>query len=493
LFVEEVTRLLLERGEQGGVQAIPPTLRQSLAARLDRLGSAREIAQIGAVLGRGFSYDLLREVASRTAPDLSETGHSGLDEASLRSALDRLLSADLLFVEGVSPEATYRFKHALIQDAAYDSLLKSRQQGLHRLAAEALIRARGEAEAIAHHFAEAGLDGLAIEWWGNAGDEALRRAAFKEAIAHLGKAIAMADKAGMETSRQGTGDAAISNRVLKLHTDYGHAVMWSKGFAADDTSAAYARVSELASQTGDSLERNVVNQARWIASFIRGDLNVARDQVELFLREAEASRRIMDIGAAHRSVGLTCLFQGDFKLAKFHLQRALADHVAERDIDARRLFGTDTGVTTKAFMSPLAWIMGKPDYARKLIDEAIREGNEAEHVATIATNHLFLTRLEINRDDPAAAQPAAQALLTFSKAHDMALYAIYGEIFSSWANGRLTDPEAGARRLIPGTSTALRSFCRTRRCIQSRNGAGSVLVWMLLPSSASPTSITRCG
>jgi predicted ATPase len=186
LFVEEVTRLLLERGEQGGVQAIPPTLRQSLAARLDRLGSAREIAQIGAVLGRDFAHALLRGVA--------ET-----DEPVLRASLDRLADADLLFVEGSPPQANYRFKHALVQDAAYDSLLKSRRQALHRRAAEILRddpdRAAAEPEVIAHHFTQAGLDDLGIEWWGKAGDQALRRSAFQEAIAHLGRAIAMADKA----------------------------------------------------------------------------------------------------------------------------------------------------------------------------------------------------------------------------------------------------------------------------------------------------------
>ena len=121
---------------------------------------------------------------------------------SLRSALDRLLGADLLFVEGAPARPTYRFKHALIQDAAYDSLLKSRRQALHRRAAEALRRGQGrEPEAVAHHFTEAGLDDLAIEWWGKAGDQALRRSAFQEAIAHLGKAIAMADKAGATARR----------------------------------------------------------------------------------------------------------------------------------------------------------------------------------------------------------------------------------------------------------------------------------------------------
>ena len=205
LFVEEVTRLLLERGEAGGLQAIPPTLQQSLAARLDRLGEAREVAQIGAVLGRDFTYALLRAVG-------------GIDDPALQSALDRLADADLLIAEGAGHEANYRFKHALIQDAAYDSLLKSRRQALHRRAAEILRdepeRAAAEPEVIAHHFTEAGLDDLAIEWWGKAGDQALRRSAFQEAIAHLGKAIAMADKAdGGKAARDRGPASAIARRL----------------------------------------------------------------------------------------------------------------------------------------------------------------------------------------------------------------------------------------------------------------------------------------
>ena len=127
LFVEEVTRLILERGEQGGVQAIPPTLQQSLTARLDRLGPAREVAQIGSVIGRDFSYALLRAVA-------------GMDDAPLQMALDRLADADIVLVQGLPPDFDYRFKHALIQDAAYENLLKSRRQVLHRRVGETSAR-----------------------------------------------------------------------------------------------------------------------------------------------------------------------------------------------------------------------------------------------------------------------------------------------------------------------------------------------------------------
>ena len=204
LFVEEVTRLLLERGEGGGgIRDIPATLQQSLMARLDRLGPSREVAQIGSVIGRGFSYGLLRDVA-------------GMEDAPLQAALEKLAEADIVLVQGLPPESDYRFKHALIQDAAYENLLKSRRQVLHRRVAEILRdrfadTAAAEPEALAYHFTQAGMTDAAIEWWGKAGDQALRRSAFQEAISHLGKAIEMADKLAQAApaeaprrSRQGT-------------------------------------------------------------------------------------------------------------------------------------------------------------------------------------------------------------------------------------------------------------------------------------------------
>ena len=146
LFIEEVTRLLLERGAQGGIQAVPPTLQQSLTARLDRLGPAREVAQIGAVIGRDFSYTLLRAVA-------------GMEDTALQTPLERLADADILLVQGLPPESDYRFKHALIQDAAYENLLKSRRQVLHRRVAEVLRdqfadSAAAEPQLLAHHFTQ---------------------------------------------------------------------------------------------------------------------------------------------------------------------------------------------------------------------------------------------------------------------------------------------------------------------------------------------------
>ena len=181
LFIEEVTRLLLERGEQGGIHSIPPTLQQSLTARLDRLGSAREVAQIGAVIGRDFTYWLLRTL-------------TGMDDASLQAALDRLAEADILLARGLPPQSDYRFKHALIQDAAYENLLKSRRQALHCRVAEALrdnaATAAAEPELLAHHFTQAGMTEAAIEWWGKAGQRSLESSALVESAEQFRRALA---------------------------------------------------------------------------------------------------------------------------------------------------------------------------------------------------------------------------------------------------------------------------------------------------------------
>src|SRR6516162_8836348 len=460
LFVEEVTRLLLERGEQGGARAIPPTLRQSLAARLDRLGSGREVAQIGAVLGRSFSYVVLRNVASQAA--LVDPGRAGLGEASdkefdeglLQIALGHLLDADLLFVEGVPPEAIYRFKHALIRDAAYDSLLKSRRQTLHRRAAAALIEANEEPEAIARHFTEAGLDNLAIEWWSKAGEDALRRSAYKEAIAHLGKAIAMAEKAERAATQQGVGDAGISSRLLKLHTDYGHAAMWLKGFAADEMGAAYARASELAGSAGGADARFVAYYAQSLTGFMRGQHRQARETAEAFLREAESEGRPTEAGVARRVLGYVLLKLGDLQAARSVLERALGDYINERDSDTLFRFGNDTQVSATNFLALTEWHLGELDHARQLTDRSTRRAAELGHVAAIASALFFRAVLESRRDDFSSTRLAVERLLALTEEHNLKTYADMCQMFANWVRGREVDPESGAL----GLRQALESY-----------------------------------
>ena len=279
LFVEEVTRLLLERGEQSGVHLIPPTLQQSLMARLDQLGPAREVAQISSVIGNGFSYDLLRALAD-------------MEDAPLQTALERLADAGILSVHGSAPVSEYRFRHALIQEAAYENLLKTRRQLLHRRVAEVLRdrfadTAAAEPEVLAHHFTQAGLTDSAIEWWGKAGDRALHRSAFQEAMTHLRKAIEMADKVLSSPDPPATRKAAISSQRLKLQTSYGQAVMWSRGFSSEESSAVFTRAQQLAESINNATERFDAYYGLWLGRISRGELVLARETAETFRREAE--------------------------------------------------------------------------------------------------------------------------------------------------------------------------------------------------------------
>jgi predicted ATPase len=455
LFVEEVTRLLLERGDAGGLQAIPPTFQQSLAARLDRLGEAREVAQIGAVLGRDFSYALLRALAPPVGgvddPAIQRAPVAVVDDRSLQSALDRLVDADLLLVQGAGGQASYRFKHALIQDAAYESLLKSRRQALHRHAAEILVgqpeRAAAEPEVLAHHFTQAGLDDQAIEWWGRAGDQALRRSAFQEAIAHLGKAIAMADKT------PGGESHATATRRLKLQADYGRVVMWSKGFAAEEAKAAFARASEIAAATQDPAERFVGYYGQWSRSFMRAELRSASDIAAAFLREAEAQGRTTEAGVAHRVRGLTCTQQGEFADARVHLERALRDFAPARDGEARFSFGWDNGILAAVQLAWPVWFMGEVERGRQLSEQAIRDAIGSGHVATLVHARVMETLFAGYRHDADATLCAAETLVRLAREHRMDFHAALGEVYVSWARGRLGDPESGGSSMRKALDT----------------------------------------
>jgi tetratricopeptide (TPR) repeat protein len=415
LFVEEVTRLLLERGEAGGLQAIPPTLQQSLAARLDTLGEAREVAQIGTVLGRDFTYALLR-------------AEGGIDGPALQSALDRLADGTSSSPRA-SAQANYRFKHALIQDAAYESLLKSSRRVLHRRAAEILVGqpkpATAEPEVIAHHFAQAGLDELAIEWWGKAGDQALRRSAFQEAIAHLGRAIALADKA--EPAAISNGE--VSQRV-KLQNDYTQAVLWSKGYVADETKAAFERASVLVARPEFSTERLSPLYGQFIWTWTRGEFRAARELVERSLREAEGEGRIADARACRIGVGLAHMQMGDLREARAQLELGLG-HFDEPDSELMEKFGADAAASIRAFLALTLWLSGDLTRARELIGEATRLAGELDHAPTTATVLMYKITIDTLRNDFESVVVDAKKFLKISQQHGMGYHLAMSGLYLS--------------------------------------------------------------
>ena len=445
LFVEEVTRLMLERGEQGGIQAIPPTLQQSLMARLDRLGSAKEVAQIGSVIGHDFSYTLLRELA-------------GMKDAILQAALEKLAEVDIILVQGAPPDSDYRFKHALIQDAAYENLLKSRRQVLHRRVGEILRdrfadTAAAEPEVLAHHFTQAGMTEAAIEWWGKAGDQALRRSAFQEAIAHLGKAIEMADTVGESATPRAAAAAASASasQRLKLQTNLGKAVMWLKGFASSETRSAFSRAQDLVTLVDNPTERLDTYYGLWVTSLVRGELGLSGDTADLFLREAEKGGMMTEAGTAHRFCGLSCLWRGKFVEARAHLEEALRIYDVERDREAKFRFSVDTGAVARVYLAHTRWILGEVGRTQELADEASARGVATNHVPTLANVCHFKGVFEICRGDARAAQRTSENLLELAREHGLTLYLLWAALSSNWSRARLGERNPGMtefRRLL---------------------------------------------
>jgi predicted ATPase len=430
LFVEEVTRLLLERGEQGGIQAIPPTLQQSLMARLDRLGPAREVAQIGAVIGRGFSYLLLRAVA-------------GTEHALLQTALERLAEADILLVQGLPPDSDYRFKHALIQDAAYENLLKSRRQALHRRVAETLRdrfadSATAEPEALAHHFTQAGMTDAAIEWWGKAGDQALRRSAFQEAISHLGKAIEMADKAEEDAPRAAPTPAAAEQR-LKLQTVYANALIHARGHGAPETSAAFAKAQTLAAGLGEAADRFSAYYGRWVGSLNRCEPAIVQEAAAAFLRETELRPDSPEAGVAYRISGLTRLYFGDYAEARANIEKALAILKSERDRELAFRFGQDQVAAAMIYMALVLWPLGDVELARQFADQAASQAAKSGNLRTLAYVNYHLCLFEALRGDRERAVPVAKAVLDLAHERAMPIWESAGRLLHGWANWLVGD------------------------------------------------------
>ena len=376
LFVEEVTRLLLERSEQGGVQAIPPTLQQSLTARLDRLGPAREVAQIGAVIGRDFSYALLRAAAA-------------IEDPALQAALERLADADILLVQGLPPDSQYRFKHALIQDAAYENLLKSRRQVLHRTIAEILrdnvsAGVAAEPELLAHHFSQAGLTEAAIEWWGKAGQQSLERSALIEGVAQLGKALGQI--ATLPTT------PVLRREEIKLQVTLASALFHVKGYTSPETIAAFERADALIEQAEalgehpegeDALLRFSVMYGQWTGNFSAGNFARAAEHAKQCLALAEKQTRSAPLLVAHRLMGGTLLISGQFQAARVHLDRAITLYAPEEHRSLATRFGQDIGVASLVYRSFVLYRLGYPESARVDADEALKYARDLGQAGTL--------------------------------------------------------------------------------------------------------------
>jgi predicted ATPase len=445
LFVEELTKNVLESGLlieepdryrlDGPLPplAIPSTLQDSLMARLDRLAAVKEIAQIGAAIGREFAYALLGAVVGR-------------DEPTLRSALAQLEDSELVFRLGAPPDARYAFKHALVQDTAYESLLKSRRQILHRKIADTLREqfpdiVEAEPELLAHHFTQAGLTAPAIEYWGKAGDLALRRSAFKEAIAHLGKAIEMTE------ALAGAGDADATGAKLKLQVAYGNAMIAAHGHGAPETLAAFRRAHELGAEAADVDSRFSSNYGLWAGSYVHGDLPGMLGPAQAFLHDVELRPGSPEAGVAHRAYGVTQWFTGNYCEARTHLEQAVAIFDPERDRDLAFRFGQDVGVSATVYLAIALWPLGEVNRAREIADATAARIAKLSHLATSTYGLMHCAMFEIIGRKVDRAAPLARALSSVAQEHGIALWVAFGAFLEAWVELRSGVPDIGLTSL----------------------------------------------
>jgi predicted ATPase/class 3 adenylate cyclase len=398
LFIEEMTKAVLEAEGQSAAEqrvaavpssarAVPASLHASLMARLDRLGPAKEVAQIGAAIGREFSHALLTAVVRK--PD-----------AELRSALDRLIASGLLFRQGVPPHATYLFKHALVQDAAYGTLLREPRRALHARIADTLESqfleiAENQPELLARHCTEAGRIEKAAELWGKAGQRSLARSALVEAAEQLTRAL------GQIGSLPAT--PALRREQIKLQVALINTLFHVKGYAALETKAAVEQARLLIEQAkamGEAPEDPLlllsVLYGLWVANQVAFNSDACIDLATQFLSLAEKLGMTGPLMVGHQIVGISLQSTGDITRGRAHYDQAVAlyDTGEHRPLATR--FGQNSAVVVLTRRSQTLWLLGFPEAALADAEHALTHAREINHAASLmyTLSHGLLARYQ---------------------------------------------------------------------------------------------------
>jgi class 3 adenylate cyclase/predicted ATPase len=381
IFVEELTRMVLEstfleRREDRYVlagalppMAIPETLQGSLMARLDRLGSARQVAQQGAAFGREFSYQMLLAAFPE-------------EEGDLRASLDALVEAEILLHSRDGVEENYSFRHALIQDAAYTSLLKSTQRLYHQriatvLAADFPSIAERQPEILARHYTAGAMPVEAIDAWQRAGQMAAQRSANQEAVEHLRRGLELIDQLPPTADPQG--------KELALQSALGASLATVKGFSAPEVEACYNRALELCRQIGDTPELFWVYWGLWAFHIMRAGLDQALELGQQLVHLATVKGDDALLMEARFAVGSTLFVRGELPAALEELEAALVLDTEDRDRSAMFITGQEVGVTTRSYAALVAWFLGEPETARGYNRAALERARGLEHPFTLSS------------------------------------------------------------------------------------------------------------
>jgi class 3 adenylate cyclase/predicted ATPase len=430
LFIEELTKAVLESGllRDAGDRyvidgplpplAIPTTLYDSLMARLDRHAPIKEIAQIGAVLGREFSYHLIAAVAPTST-------------AFLQAALTQLTAAELIFERGERPDSTYTFKHALVQDAAYESLLRSKRQQLHKRIADVLKEEFAETierqpELMAHHLLHAGLIEPAIDYLQKAGQRAIQRSANTEAIGHLNHAL--------ESLRSLSKNQERTRTELELEVMLGQAMIAGRGYAAAETKEVLLRAKGLIDESTAASQKFAILYGLWACHYVGGEGALLRGAAEDFLAEAEGHDDTAALCLSHRALGTTLVTMGDFAGGRWHLERARALYDPTSHACFRYQYGQDIGATALCYLCWALWHLGYVERALEVAAEAVRVAEASAHPHTLVYTICHARgMLDVCRDCTGEMRSYASIVVTLSTEHGFPFWAAGGQIFEGWA------------------------------------------------------------
>ena len=448
LFVEEVTRFVLaSRRLHGHAQEtaasapagvmIPATLHDLLMARLDQMGAAKGTAQLAATIGREFGVALLQAVAST-------------EEETLRQDLRRLVDAELLYQRGVGAQATYVFKHGLIQEAAYASLLRRTRQHYHQWIAQALETqftevAMVQPELLAHHYTEAGLVQEALPYWQRAGQHAAERSAHVEAIAHLNQGLRVLTTLPETRERD--------QQELTLRINLGKSLIATKGWASPAAEVAYTRAWELCQQTRDT---SWVFAVLWGLSqvyIVRADLTKHREVGAQFLSLAEQRSDAILLAVAHWLTGVNLFHVGEFATGLAHLEQAYARYDPQHHHTYVTQFGVDVGVFALSYISHALWGLGYPDQAVQRSREALALAQEVHHPFSIALAQDYAAMLQQFHREQHTANTHAEIALTVCTEQGFAYYLAWATIIQGWVVAETGRREEGIAQMHQGLTT----------------------------------------
>lgn len=443
LYVEELTKMLLASNflRQDREQyvlteplltvAIPDTLQDSLMARLDQLNTAKEVLQLGAVLGREFAYEMLQAVSPQ-------------DEETLQAGLSQLVDAELLYRRGRPPRARYIFKHALIQDAAYQSLLKSTRQQLHQEIAQMLEvqfpeMVETQPELLAHHYTEARCGEQAVRHWYAAGDRAVQRSAYVEAEAHL--------KRGLKEIGSLPDTAERTRQELTLLMVLGPVLIATKGYSASEVKGTFTQAKALCDQMNDSSNLFPVLRGLWNSYLCGAEMLNAREYGQQLLDLAQSNNDASRLIEAHRVLATAAFFIGDFLTARAQAEQGIALYDPEQHDSLAFVYGANPSVVCTLYLALSLWMLGYPEQAQTKMDHAIASVQELTHGHSEAFALSYQSfHYQYRREVQAVLKWSESAIAVASK-HGSRQWLSWSTIVRGWALAMAEQWERGVREL----------------------------------------------